>query len=505
MASESGVVELTNCKGCLKNKISLLKHLSKVPECKSIYTEEELSELKKEAKAKSKKKEKAWKDEHKDHVSAQNAKHYQTKIKSKQPPKDLGKYYSVEDVIEQAENWPDEEIDWTLSVQCRECKKMFKSTGIHMHMTQGALCNKKYSKDEVERVGFRTYLGTKEKEKQWLEENKQKIADQKKKWYQENKEKVAETKKKWYQKNKSEIAQKKAIEYEQHKDFYRYQKANYYEKNKIDIKKKNAAYYQLNKSKIAQKKKERQKEAMTLVGTKRKTLIEVIEQYKYDVKRSKKKDKEDMENVAKVVPTDYSDGLLGRFKKDFERFKTICKSDAMKMKIECIEKAFRLDIEETIKEINLEIHFVEIELEEIVGQFLEEFGQEIYLYTKSVKAETVDNIDFKMAKEADRHFHFQIKSNLRKFVDHELYLLRQHWKKELVPLATELGDDNFDKQFIAKIDYNENDIELRREHAKTYVEKKKEIRKTHTEDIIKARNVDKPNRLQPLPQGFRFC
>ena len=261
----------------------------------------------------------------------------------------------------------------------------------------------------------------------------------------------------------------------------------------------------MNKSKIVQKKKEGQKEAKTPVGVKRKKLIEVIEQFKYDVKRSKKSDKEDMELASNVVPKDYANGLLGRFGKDIERFKSNCKSEAMKMKIEIIEKAFKLDIEETIKEINLEIHFVEVEIEEIIGRFLEEFGQEIYLYTRGIKAEAVNNIDFKMAKEADRHFHFCIKSNLKKFVQRELYLLRQHWKKELCPVAAELGEENFEKEFNEEVDYKENEVELRRENAKTYLEKKKEHRKTHVEAIINARNVENCNSWNSLKLlGFRF-
>ena len=509
MASESGVVELTNCKGCLKNKISLLKHLSKVPECKSIYTEEELSELKKEAKAKSKKKEKSWKAQHKDHVSAQNAEYYQTKIKSKEPPKDVGKYYSVQDVIDQANNWPDVDIDWNLSVQCRECMKMFKSTGIHMHMNQGAVCSKKYSKNEVERVGFRTYLGTKEKEKVWLEKNKQKVADQKKKWCQENKDKVADVKKEWYQKNKTKVLQN----HENHKDFYRNEMAEYYEKNKKKFKKKNADYYQKNKEKILEKKRQRQKEAKTEAGKRRKKLVEAIDQFKYYVKRQRKSVRKDIEFYSKMIESDYNSfGVLNKYKEDIERFKNNCKSEDIKMKIETIEEALKLDFEETMKEIDLEIHFVEIEVEEIIGRFLEEFGQEVYLYTKSIRSESMDSIDFKMAKDADREFNFQIRSNLSKFIDYEHYLLREHWRKELEPLAAELGEKIYQKEYnirqtlIDKIYYNEKSVtEQRREHAKAYLEKKNEVREAHVKAINSAKNIENCNSLKSLMNlGFTF-
>ena len=218
-------VVLANCKVCLKNVKYILKHLSKSPDCEKIYTEAELSELRQEAKVRNKKKEKSWKKSHKENVSAQNAKYYKNNSKVEKKPKIIDKKpvekppddpnaYSIEDALRQGEDWVNEEIDWKREVQCRECKKTFISRSIYAHITRKRECKDKYSEKEKEKLSMRNFVGTKEKEKIW---------------FQENKEKVAEQKKEWYQKNKSEIARKKAIEYEQHKDFYRYQKADYYE------------------------------------------------------------------------------------------------------------------------------------------------------------------------------------------------------------------------------------------------------------------------------------
>ena len=71
--------------------------------------------------------------------------------------------------------------------------------------------------------------------KEYREQNKDKIADQKKEYEQQNKDKIAQRKNEYVQQNKDKIAQRKKEYRQQNKDKIAQQKKEYYEQNKDKI------------------------------------------------------------------------------------------------------------------------------------------------------------------------------------------------------------------------------------------------------------------------------
>ena len=497
-------MELTNCKGCLKNFMctSILKHLDKKKEsCMKIYTAAELSELREEAKKRNKKKEKSWKAKNMDQVLAQNSEYRKRKSKSNNKPKSAEKtddcsekpqeessFYTFQEALNQVKEDKVHEIDWNFRVQCRICQKTFKSNGILNHVSSNLACYYKISEDERDQLRLRNVKITKEKKSVWLEENKSKVAYQKKEWYERNKAMIAQDKK-------------------AHRDFHAFKSSVYHEKNKNKISKRKAEYYKLNKEKLLEKKKQRQIEANAnpLLTKKRNELMSKIQQFKSDVIRNKVKDMESLNEHASLQNID----IITKYQNDIERFKKNSPSEQFTKTIEQLEEDLNLDLKETRKELKLEAHFVSNEVEAIIGLFLEEFGQELYSHTKSVKPECFENIDFKMAEAADRKFRFDIQNNLRQFIRKERILIQQHWRKELVPLATEFGENDYGDRFyeyycgflwddykeICEEIYNSQKsvTELRRENERNYLENKEKIRQTHFEAINLAKKSGKSN------------
>jgi hypothetical protein len=77
---------------------------------------------------------------------------------------------------------------------------------------------------------------------EWIEDNKEKLAQYKKNWHENNKEQIAEQRKEYYEKNKEHIAEKRKEKYQE---------------NKEEILKKNKEYYENNKEEIAEQRKEK--------------------------------------------------------------------------------------------------------------------------------------------------------------------------------------------------------------------------------------------------------
>jgi hypothetical protein len=96
----------------------------------------------------------------------------------------------------------------------------------------------------------------KEQQKEWYEQNKDKIKQQQKEWYEknkdkikqyngQNKDKIKQQQKEWYEKNKDKIKQYNG----QNKDKIKQQQKEWYEQNKDKIKQKQKQYYEQNKNK----------------------------------------------------------------------------------------------------------------------------------------------------------------------------------------------------------------------------------------------------------------
>jgi len=101
-------------------------------------------------------------------------------------------------------------------------------------------CRKQYNKENKERIAAQ--------KKQYREENKERIAEREKKYYQENKERKAEYLKQWYQKNKK-----------CHKQYYQENKERqkqYYQENKERIAERQKQYREENKERHKQWRKE---------------------------------------------------------------------------------------------------------------------------------------------------------------------------------------------------------------------------------------------------------
>lgn len=98
--------------------------------------------------------------------------------------------------------------------------------------------NKKYYKENKEKI--------KERRKRYYEENKEKILEEKKRYGKENKEKIKEQKKIYRKENKQKIKEQKKIYYEENKEKIK----KYLEENKEQIKERSKEYYKKNKEKI---------------------------------------------------------------------------------------------------------------------------------------------------------------------------------------------------------------------------------------------------------------
>jgi hypothetical protein len=95
--------------------------------------------------------------------------------------------------------------------------------------------------------------------KEYYQDNKDEILEQKKEYYQDNKDERLKYNKEYYQDNKAEIKEKKKEYRRDNKAEIAERNKKYYQDNKAEKLKKGKEYYQDNKAKILEQKKEYQK------------------------------------------------------------------------------------------------------------------------------------------------------------------------------------------------------------------------------------------------------
>tara|TARA_R110000868_G_scaffold24856_1_gene97469 strand:+ start:296 stop:910 length:615 start_codon:yes stop_codon:yes gene_type:complete len=97
-------------------------------------------------------------------------------------------------------------------------------------------------------------------EKEWHEDNKDKIKENYKQYYQDNKDKITENHKQYYQDNKDKITEYSKQYRDDNRDEIKECSKQYYEKNRDKITEYKKEYYEKNKDKNKDKKKEYNKQ-----------------------------------------------------------------------------------------------------------------------------------------------------------------------------------------------------------------------------------------------------
>jgi hypothetical protein len=93
-------------------------------------------------------------------------------------------------------------------------------------------------------------------DKEYYEDNKDKILEQKKEYYEDNKDKIAKQKKEYREKNKDKIADQHKEYYENNKEKHSQHMKEYNQKNKDKISQQKKEYRECNKDKIAEQQKQ---------------------------------------------------------------------------------------------------------------------------------------------------------------------------------------------------------------------------------------------------------
>ena len=96
-----------------------------------------------------------------------------------------------------------------------------------------------------------------EQKKEFYEQNKDSILEHKKEYREQNKDKITKQQKKHYEQNKDKILEKQKEHYEQNKDKILEKQKERYEQNKDEILEQNKKYKEKNKEKISEKRKEK--------------------------------------------------------------------------------------------------------------------------------------------------------------------------------------------------------------------------------------------------------
>jgi len=145
-------------------------------------------------------------------------------------------------------------------VKQMECFSKYKRNNDGYH-PWCKLCQKQYREENKERIAkYQKQYREENKEhlKQWREENKEHL----KQWREENKERKAESQKQWREENRERINEHAKQYYEENKEYYKqYRQENkerrkqYYQENK----ERNKHYYQENKERILEYHKQRRK------------------------------------------------------------------------------------------------------------------------------------------------------------------------------------------------------------------------------------------------------
>jgi hypothetical protein len=135
--------------------------------------------------------------------------------------------------------YPDYQIELIENYSCNSKEELNKREGEIIRQNKD-ICINKY-------IAGRT-------SKEWCEEHKERVAENKKSYYEEHKETLLEYNKKYYEEHKEAILATQKQYYEEHKEAIVATKKKYYEKNKTDILQHNriywARYYETHKEDI---------------------------------------------------------------------------------------------------------------------------------------------------------------------------------------------------------------------------------------------------------------
>ena len=138
--------------------------------------------------------------------------------------------------------------------------KILENNDYHIELLEDYPCNSKKELETKERehieniVCVNKIIPTRTK-KEWEEENKEKIKEERKKYYEENKEKLKEGQKKYRENNLEKIKEGQKKHYEENKEKILEERKKYQEENKEKIKIKEKKYREENKEKIKNRKK----------------------------------------------------------------------------------------------------------------------------------------------------------------------------------------------------------------------------------------------------------
>jgi len=163
---------------------------------------------------------------HKSYCNNENAKHY---------------HYNVYQFIRDNGGWDNWDIVLVEKVNVNDGNELRKEERKWIEQLNATL-NKK--------IPTRTKS---EYEKEYRENNKEKILEYQKEYHENNKEKISEKGKKWREDNKEKLKQY----YENNKDKIKKRDKEYYENNKDKIKEYHKDWYENNKDKIKEQRKEK--------------------------------------------------------------------------------------------------------------------------------------------------------------------------------------------------------------------------------------------------------
>ena len=142
---------------------------------------------------------------------------------------------------------------WSLSANCKHCQKQYNENNKE-RIKERAKQYYQDNKEEILEYQKQYYENNrdeiKERVKQYSENNRDEIKEYKKKYREEHKEEIKEKDKKYREEHKDEIKEYKKKYREEHKEEKRKRDKKYYEDNKDEILEKRKQYYKNNPHKI---------------------------------------------------------------------------------------------------------------------------------------------------------------------------------------------------------------------------------------------------------------
>ena len=144
-----------------------------------------------------------------------------------------------------------------LSSKCKDCTREYNKKYQQNNKEKIAKQKKEWNRKNLDRIAekSREYKqNNKEKieeyQKKYRENNRDKIAERQRKYRENNKEKIAKQKKEYNQKNRDRIAERMKDYYQRNKETHNQKAKKYRQENKEKVKKQKAEYYENNRDKI---------------------------------------------------------------------------------------------------------------------------------------------------------------------------------------------------------------------------------------------------------------